>query len=233
MHAIRRSDFARPDEGGTDSVTRITAPLYRWLHSDDFAANVDTKRHRSSLASATNPGGPAPVSALIYHRPTSQLPMPDSSCRKLIGTPFELLSLPSAHNNCQVQARERAALVIKTCLQANWEPSTVARYNSVLEGAVVEAEALMGIELLPCDSDVKLMLLFARYDGACWGSVSAAKSAVRAWHLERGLNGVFQLAWTERASLFWKVLKKEETTPKVPLSARSITRNSSASRKHE
>ena len=75
-------------------------------------------------------------------------------------------------------------------------------------GAVAKAEAMLGVDLLPCDTDVKLMLLFARFDGAPWGTISASKCAVRAWHLERGLNDVLQSVWSERVSLFWKGLKK-------------------------
>ena len=128
--------------------------------------------------------------------------------RRLHGVAMQLIGFPSALTRVQSEARERAAGVIKLCLRATCEPSTVNRYNSVLQGAITETENAMGIDLLPCDSDIKLMLLFARFDGAPWGSVSAAKCAVRAWHLERQLSSLFQSSWTERAFLFWKGLKK-------------------------
>ena len=137
-----------------------------------------------------------------------QMQVFDPSSRKLQGVSVQLRGLPNAHTDVQRHARECAAAIIKSCLHATWEPSTVARYNAVLHGVVADSEASLGVDLLPCDTDVKLMLLFTRFDGAPWGTVSASKCAVRAWHLERGLSDVFQSVWSERALLFWKGLKK-------------------------
>ena len=119
-----------------------------------------------------------------------------------------LADLPDPSSSYQSHAREQAAVIIRNCFSATWEQSTITRYNAVLEGAVVEAEAVLGVDLLPCDTDIKLMLLFTRFDGAPWGTISASKCAVRAWHLERGLSDVFRSVWSERALFFWKGLKK-------------------------
>eukprot|EP00959_Pyramimonas_sp_CCMP1952_P432775 9062969-Pyramimonas_sp.AAC.1 len=67
-----------------------------------------------------------------------------------------------------------------------------------------------------------MMCLFASLDGKPWGTISTARSAVRAWHEERGLVDPFDSAWTDRAARFWKGLKKRAdhtlSRAKVPLS---------------
>ena len=208
MHRLRRSDFDEHDEGSNDATCGARS-LYRCLHADDFAPSVQVKRHcnhesRTAPALAQLPG----VSTIGLASNPSQEREPDHSRRKLQGVSLQLLGLTDTRSYSHELARGRASAVIRSCLEATWETSTIARYNAVLEGAVTETEQSMGLELLPCDSDIKLMLLFARFDGAPWGSVSVAKAAVRAWHLERELGDTFQSAWTQRAFFFWKGLKK-------------------------
>ena len=64
-----------------------------------------------------------------------------------------------------------------------------------------DAEWLIGTKLLPLDSDLMLMALFAELDRRPWGSVASFKGAVRAWHvvtIRRGPKGL----------LFWRGLEK-------------------------
>ena len=212
MHLIRLADFDVPVDDSS-AVARQAPRLHRCLHADDFSTGGEPKRPRLDGAAytrspkrsfaPTNIGG---NEAVVQEFGSS--PLPRNTDRKLHGMSVHLSGLPYANTPAQAQARERAADVVKICLQATWEPSTVARYNSVLAGAVAEAEAFMDVALLPCDTDLKLMLLFAQFDGMPWGSISASKCAVRAWHLERGCSDVFEAVWSERALMFWKGLKK-------------------------
>ncbi len=56
------------------------------------------------------------------------------------------------------------------------------------------------------------MLLFSAMDKRPWASVTVARAAIRAWHEERGLESAFDAAWTPRAALFWRGLKKRADT---------------------
>ena len=69
-------------------------------------------------------------------------------------------------------------------------------------------ELELGISVLPADSDVKLMTVFAGMEGRPWTSITALRAAVRAWHVERGCLAVMERAWTDRAFQFWAGLKK-------------------------
>ena len=213
MHSIRRADYEQPgNDAAGDAVPSRRPSLYNCLHADDFFVSQASKRRRGPGLSAV-----PTLRHAIFH-PASQMqaspslgetrPQAAVSGHKLMGVNVDLCDLPGAPSSSQSDAREVAADVIRNCLRATWEPSTVARYNSVLEGAVAEAESVLGVDLLPCDTDIKLMLLFARFDGAPWGTISASKCAIRAWHLERGMSDVFQSVWSERSLLFWKGLKK-------------------------
>ena len=158
---------------------------------------LDVMRSVYAPSAGLRPGAPSNRTSHIAPQDNN----PNRSCRKLQGMSLQLCGLPDASSLTQVQARESAAVVIRSCMQAIWEPSTVARYNAVLQGSVTEAEALLGIDLLPCDTDVKFMLLFARFDGAPWSTIASSKCAIRAWRLERGLSDVFQSIWSERANV--------------------------------
>ena len=221
MHSIKRSDYSQSsDESGSSNLNRADS-LYKCLHVDDFDAAQRVKRpHLMATVNSrhTAPGRSSTAVVANAHQclPTASAPN-DGRDRRLGGVKILLSDLPDSGSNvsASLSARQCSLDVIQGCLKACWEPSTLARYNGILEGAVCDAESALGVELLPCDSDVKLMLLFARFDGAAWGTISANKSAVRAWHAERGLCTVFQSAWTERSCLFWKGFKKRADHSKV------------------
>ena len=146
MHLVRRGD----SNGGGESVAQIpvaTSPRYSCLHADDFGASQAPKRQRPN-AFASNP-----LPEVMVPQPrdssTSQLPaLIRTASRRLQGVKVLLASLPGVSTESQVLARERAACTIKNCIDATWEPSTVARYNAVLGGAVAEAESLQYLELV-------------------------------------------------------------------------------------
>ena len=218
MHSIQRADYDRPAQEDNINACHATS-LYNCLHADDFSTN-HAKRRRASepiempslqRARVARFGEDDASPNVLVSEPqgvSGAAASHSGAVRRLQGVTVQFHGLPDPLSNVQIQARECAGVVIRSCLQATWEPSTVARYNAVLEGAVAEAEALFGVELLPCDTDIKLMLLFSRFDGAPWGTISVSKCAVRAWHAERGLTDVFQSVWSERTLFFWKGLKK-------------------------
>ena len=213
MHSIRRDDYDQHADDRSAVSTR-RASVYQCLHVDDFIGKREYKRHRSLESAGTRSVGCSiersvgtGTASPATHVPQTHTAF-DSSVHRLKGVCVVLADLPDPSSSYQSHAREQAAVIIRNCFSATWEQSTITRYNAVLEGAVVEAEAVLGVDLLPCDTDIKLMLLFTRFDGAPWGTVSASKCAVRAWHLERGLSDVFRSVWSERALFFWKGLKK-------------------------
>ena len=80
-------------------------------------------------------------------------------------------------------ARENSAHVVNACLRQALEPSTRHSYSSALRKVVGDAEWLIGANLLPLDSDLKLMALIAELDGRLWGTVASFKATVQAWHV--------------------------------------------------
>ena len=139
-------------------------------------------------------------------------------------------ALPFLVGDCApatLEARRKAASDIHACLDAAWEDSTRARYDATLRGMVSSLESTTQIALLPCDAEEKLMLLFSGLVRRPWGTVSAAKAAVRAWHVERNLLHSFESAWSPRAWHFWRGLKKladhSLRKAKRPLSLHEIT----------
>ncbi len=129
--------------------------------------------------------------------------------RELRAPPRDVLaSLQAAASQDTQEFRKNAASTIEACIGAARGPSTVARYSSVIRALVNQTESKAEAALLPCDSDEKFMFLFASMDKRPWSSVTVARAAVRAWHEERGLEALFDAAWTPRAALLWRGLKK-------------------------
>ena len=120
------------------------------------------------------------------------------------------MSIPAVANTSADQhvLQAKTLATVNSCIRAAWEESTHVRYDAALRSVANPAESASGLSLLPCDSDTKLMCLFASLDGKPWGTISTARAAVRAWHQERGLVDPFDSAWTDRASRFWKSFKK-------------------------
>ncbi|CAK0864261.1 unnamed protein product, partial [Prorocentrum cordatum] len=133
----------------------------------------------------------------------------DGPGARSLGAPRAPLALVAGESApVQLAARRKAAADIDRCLAAAWEPSTRSRYDATLRSVVSTVESDTAMSLLPCDTEEKVMVLFAGMIGQPWGTVGAAKAAVRAWHVERDLLAAFDLAWTPRAWHFWRGLKK-------------------------
>ena len=105
-------------------------------------------------------------------------------------------------------ARQKAVAGIHRCWDASWEESTRDRYDATLRSVVSTVEQDTALTLLPCDADTKVMTLFAGMIGQPWGTIGAAKAAVRAWHVQRDCLSTFDAAWTSRTWHFWRGLKK-------------------------
>ena len=201
------------------------------LHRDDFgppgpAAGrpyAEGPRAAPSQASAvplgeTRPGdahwrpstSSGPVGApVLQHEPLRVPPVDAPGARQLLSEGPDLLSLIRESASVEQGAhRSRAISAIHCCLQAALEESTKKRYSSSLRTAVDSFENSSGLQLLPCDSDVKFMLLFAQMDGRSWSSVTNLRAAVRCWHQQRNLTAQFDSAWTDRSAQFWRGLKK-------------------------
>lgn len=147
--------------------------------------------------------------------------------RRLLGQLVDLSSLEGGSTPAEETSRRNAIAAIERCIQAAWEGSTCSRYDSILRGPVSRVESTSGLSLLPCNTDVKFMVLFSKFEGSPWNSVVTAKSAVRGWHVQRNRIGEWEAAWTERASLFWRGLKKRcdhtLSSAKRPLSITELT----------
>ena len=158
------------------------------------------------------PGGGRPFLGFIADSlaaqggPTIQ---PDGPGERRLAAQRQPLSI--ATDDCSslhLAARQKAAAAIHRCWDASWEDSTRNRYDATLRSVVSSVEADAALSLLPCDSDTKVMVIFAGMVGQPWGTIGTAKAAVRAWHVQRDCLSVFDEAWTSRTWHFWRGLKK-------------------------
>jgi len=189
---------AVPTSPGAEASASHSAqlPLQASLRKDDF---------------------PSAGSATACRLPQRRLPPPRPAAVGSGGTDSRLTLQPAniqlALNSAPSSAGEAAARAATTetvtaCLDQSLEPTTKKTYNSALAVNVGGAEVELGAELLPMDSDSKLMAAFARMDGKPWGSTRVLKAAVRAWHETREAQDVLAASWTPRALRFWRGLKK-------------------------
>ena len=197
------------------------------LHRDDFvhrgppterpelpAARPAPSRSSPAPVGAPSPGEPSPSvrPVAVLAVPLEEIPTPSvdaPGARQILSEGPDLLSIVRESASAEQGAhRSRAISAIHCCLQAAWEESTVKRYSSSLRTFVNSLESHTGLQLLPCDSDVKFMMSFAQMDGRSWSSVTNLRAAVRCWHQQRNLTAQFDNAWTDRSAQFWRGLKK-------------------------
>ena len=105
---------------------------------------------------------------------------------------------------------------------AGWEASTTKRYSSGVRVVIGGAEAELELSLLPMDSCDKLVMAFTRMAGQSWSTTRTNKSAIRAWHVSRGLPSVFDTQWSPQVALFWRGLKKKASHTSMAKVAVSI-----------
>ena len=227
LGAARRADFGPPAQSAQGRGAPVAASVGRPPPQAGPALSAASSgpAPRRPAAPPAVGGGAAPVArGSAPPRPKSppgarphgravQGPAPvavDSvGSRCLAGPPAALseLQLASGPRSTR-EARAAAAAAIRRCIAGAWEPSTRTRYQNALHQGVDSVELELGISVLPADSDVKLMTVFAGLEGRPWTSITALRAAVRAWHVERGCLAVMERAWTDRAFQFWAGLKK-------------------------
>ena len=219
---MHRNDFA---DDGAEAAPRVPCPAVGGtglspaprgrgvLAAEPAARPVPQAAPRSSAASCgVGSGSPTSLLGLIASSRAAQggpLVLPDRTGDRRLQGPrpeFDFLA-EDCRPDCR-EARRQAAANIHACFDAAWEDSTRARCDSTLRGMVSSLESSTQAALLPCNGDDKLMLLFSGMVRRPWGTVSTAKAAVRAWHVERDSLHLFEAAWTPRAWQFWRGLKK-------------------------
>ena len=112
----------------------------------------------------------------------------------------------TAASPVEVAERERREKLAESCLNASMADSTRRTYESALNATVRGAERAVGVDLPPIDSGEKIMAILSDMTGAPWASIRVNLSAVKAWHVARGLESTFNAAWTARALAFWNGL---------------------------
>ena len=117
--------------------------------------------------------------------------------------------LPPASSAAVDQERRQREAVASSCVDSSLAAGSKRTYESCLKVQVGDAEVSAGAELLPMDSDSKLMAAFSGLVGKPWATVRLVKCAVRAWHLAAECIEKFEAAWTERALRFWQGLKRQ------------------------
>ena len=197
---FKKNDFAsQADEGASAAKPsrQLDNPLHASLRANDFPS-------ASSSAPSTGSGQQRRPSL----RSTAP-PLVAATGRLALQPPDVHLALGrTPRGQSEELARESITSTVNACLGQAWEPSTQQTYNSTLSVNVGGAEIRLGAELLPMDSDSKLMAAFASMDGKPWGSTRVLKAAVRAWHESRNAQDLFSAAWTSTAFRFWPGLKK-------------------------
>ena len=221
MHLLRRNDLAKAvsaDNSGRPTSANSSSRLGPGcLHKNDFPVPPQPSARPLAKVLAAPLARPRSRS-----RPLSQAAA--SSCPDSSGTTLSSVSqvaphvdlrglaldenLPSEILVPQLGHRVRLAEIVEACLQPAWAPATRRAYTSALQSNVSRLEANVGAQLLPFDSDIKLMVVFAGLDGRPWSTIQAQRAALRAWHLERSLLHLFEAAWTDQALHFWRGLKK-------------------------
>ena len=106
------------------------------------------------------------------------------------------------------EERDRIEEKVKECVSRAHDKATLDRYASTLRVLVGGVERAVGSELLPMDNEDKLMALFGAMTGLPWSTIQVNKAAIRHWHSIHGFDREYDAAWSERACLFWKGLKK-------------------------
>ena len=197
---FKKNDFpsqADEEASAAKPSRQLDNPLHASLRANDFPS-------ASSSAPSTGSGQQRRPSL----RSTAP-PLVAATGRLALQPPDVHLALGrTPRGQSEELARESITSTVNACLGQAWEPSTQQTYNSTLSVNVGGAEIRLGAELLPMDSDSKLMAAFASMDGKPWGSTRVLKAAVRAWHESRNAQDLFSAAWTSTAFRFWRGLKK-------------------------
>ena len=197
---FKKNDFpsqADEEASAAKPSRQLDNPLHASLRANDFPS-------ASSSAPSTGSGQQRRPSL----RSTAP-PLVAATGRLALQPPDVHLALGrTPRGQSEELARESITSTVNACLGQAWEPSTQQTYNSTLSVNVGGAEIRLGAELLPMDSDSKLMAAFASMDGKPWGSSRVLKAAVRAWHESRNAQDLFSAAWTSTALRFWRGLKK-------------------------
>lgn len=201
-----------------------------WLRKDDFIGTAIQSvpvRPSSAVASAMSallslPGkrsvvhreaevGPTkPRQASIAQASTSSVSEPALTRMKLSRPQVDLdFGDTQSVSDSAKQARSELAVVIENALAAGWETSTRETYDSGIKSVILDLERRIEAPLLPMDTSSKLMTVCGALSGHHWSQIRLLKSAIRAWHVSRGLHSPFDELWDDQASLFWAGLKKK------------------------
>lgn len=198
--SLRKDDFGSPARktsapGGERCDTQ--------LRKDDFPEAVALIKKISRANTVTPSVGASKATKLASGRPDFQR---DRFALKGVKVSFDLSTAPVSE--IAEETRGKLEQTAAECIGDAWGQRSKRTYESSLKVGVGGAEVEVEADLLPIDSDSKLMAVFSRLDRKPWGTVSTLKAAIRAWHWSRDLSAVLDGAWTERAQLFWQGLKK-------------------------
>ena len=150
---LKKNDFLSQADEETSAAKpsrQLDNPLHASLRANDFPS-------ASSSAPSTGSGQQRRPSL----RSTAP-PLVAATGRLALQPPDVHLALGrTPRGQSEELARESITSTVNACLGQAWEPSTQQTYNSTLSVNVGGAEILLGAELLPMDSDSKLMAAFA------------------------------------------------------------------------
>ena len=146
---LKKDDFpsqADEEASAAKPSRQLDNPLHASLRANDFPS-------ASSSAPSTGSGQQRRPSL----RSTAS-PLAAATGRLALQPPDVHLALGrTPRGQSEELARESITSTVNACLGQAWEPSTQQTYNSTLSVNVEGAEIRPGAELLPMDSDSKLM----------------------------------------------------------------------------
>ena len=196
-----------PSPSSDPSETRVPGVGRAVLRRDDFGPPLSS----SSATKVRAAGRPCldPQLQVPRHPPPARPHDPVAVARLALRPAVVKFDLPPPASEAVDHERRQREAVASSCLDSSLAASSKRTYESCLKVQVGDAEVSVGAELLPMDSDSKLMAAFSGLVGKPWATVRLVKSAVRAWHVAAECTEKFEKAWTEKALRFWQGLKRQ------------------------
>ena len=224
MHPYNWDDLGRPPASSVHSPEPAPTTVNTFespLRQDDLGRPPTLRL--ASPSKRARYSSSAPVAAqLAVPAASSSAGITDSTARLRLANPDFTLDLhPVAFEPQQNTRITQLEGIARSCVAAAWADSTRRTYEQGLRLNVGGAEWEVGASLLPMQTASQLMAVFARMDGMSWNTIQLNKSAIKAWHLSRGLLSAFEGAWSHEALLFWQGLKRRARH--TPNSKRHVT----------